>query len=169
MKTFREGELEFVFGDEWRAEQFDRLGVEWPRYVAPVDFIAERRDEIVLLEVKDPSASGAPSEARQQFARDMRTKELTHQRLAPKVRSSYGFLHLMARDTKPMRFVVAIGIENLSIEPVLLDQLADRLRNRVKKEGDEPWRREYVSACTVVSVLELGKAMPGCSARRVLD
>ena len=31
MTTFREGELERVFGDAWRAEHFDRPGVGWPR------------------------------------------------------------------------------------------------------------------------------------------
>ena len=169
MTTLREGELEFVFGDAWQAEQFDRPGVGWPQGIAPVDFIAEGRDEIVLLEVKDPSASRATSTQRRQFAHDMQTRTLTHERLVPKARSSYGFLHLMARDTKPMRFVVVIGIENLSIEPLLLEHLADRLRNRVKTEGPEPWQREYVSACTVVSAVELGKALPGCFARRILD
>ena len=71
MTTFREGELELVFGDDWRAEHFDRPGVGWPRGIAPVDFIAEGRDEIVLLEVKDPSASGATSDQWQRFVRDM--------------------------------------------------------------------------------------------------
>ena len=167
MTTFREGELEFVFGEAWRAEQFDRRGVGWPHGISPVDFIAEGGDEIVLLEVKDPSASRATSDQRRRFARDMQAKVLTHERLTPKARSSYGFLHLMARDTKPMRFVVAIGIENLSIQPLLLEHLADRLRHRVKREGPEPWKREYVFACTVVPVLELGKALPGCFARRI--
>ena len=73
----------------------------------------------------------------------------------------------MARDTKPMRFVVAVGIENLSLQPLLLEHLAERLRRRVKREGPEPWEREYVSACTIVPALDLGKALPGCSARRV--
>jgi len=31
MTTFREGGLELVFGDAWRAEHFDRPGVGWPR------------------------------------------------------------------------------------------------------------------------------------------
>ena len=167
MTTFREGELEVTFGDAWRAEHFDRPGVGWPRGIAPVDFIAEGRDEIVLLEVKDPSASGAPSDQRQRFVRDMQARVLTHEVLAPKARSSYGFLHLMARDTKPMRFVVAVGIECLSIQPLLLEHLAERLRRRVKREGPDPWKREYVSACTIVPALDLGRALPGCFARRV--
>jgi len=167
MTTFQEGELEFTFGNAWRAEQFDRPGVGWPKGVMPVDFIAEGRDEIVLLEVKDPSASGATLTEQQRFAHDMQTKALAHQGLVPKARSSYGFLHLMARDTKPMRFVVVIGIENLSIQPPLLEHLADRLRRRVKTEVSKPWKREYLSACTAVSVPDLEKALPGCSARRV--
>ena len=167
MTTFREGELEVTFGDAWRAEYFDRPDVGWPRGIAPVDFIAEGRDEIVLLEVKDPSASGATYDQRQRFVRDMRARVFTHDVLAPKARSSYGFLHLMARDTKPMRFVVAVGIERLPIQPVLLEHLAERLRRRVKREGPDPWKREYVSACTIVPASDLGKALPGCSARRV--
>ena len=167
MTTFREGELELVFGDAWRAEHFDRPGVGWPRGIAPVDFIAEGRDEIVLLEVKDPSASRATSDQRQRFVRDIQAKVFTHEVRAPKARSSYGFLHLMARDTKPMRFVVAVGIERLSLQPLLLEHLAERLRRRVKREGPDPWKREYVSACTIVPALDLGKALPGCSARRV--
>lgn len=167
MTTFREGELEFVFGDAWRAEHFDRAEVGWPKGVNPVDFVAEGRDEIVLLEVKDPSASGATSAQRQRFLRDMQARVLTHDVLAPKARSSYGFLHLMARDTKPMRFVVAVGIERLTLHPLLLEHLAERLRRRVKREGPDPWKREYVSACTVVPALDLGRALPGCSARRV--
>lgn len=168
MTTLREGEIEFVFGDAWRAEQFDRRDdVGWPKGISPVDFVVEGKDEIVLLEVKDPSAARATPDQRQRFAHDMQTKTLVHEKLVPKARSSYGFLHLMARDTKPMRFVVVIGIENLSIEPPLIEQLADRLRQRVKKEGLEPWKREYVVACTVVPPFDLGKALSGCSARRI--
>lgn len=120
-----------------------------------------------MLEVKDPSASGATSDQRQRFVRDMQARVLTHEVLVPKARSSYGFLHLMARDTKPMRFVVAVGIERLSLQPLLLEHLAERLRRRVKREGPNPWKRDYVSACTVVPALDLGRALPGCAARRV--
>ena len=167
MTTLREGEIEFVFGDAWRAEKFDRRGVRWPKGISPVDFVVEGKGEIVLLEVKDPSAARATPEQRQRFAQDMQTRTLVHEGLVPKARSSYGFLHLMARDTKPMRFVVVIGVESLSIEPLLIEQLADRLRRRVKTEAPEPWKREYVAACTVVPPPDLGKALPGCSARRI--
>lgn len=169
MSVFREGELEFAFGASWKAELFDRSGVSsWPPVdVRPVDFIAEGKNEIVLVEVKDPSASRVPHNNRQGFVDKMRTKELTHQELVPKARTTYGFLHLMARDAKPMRYVVVIGVERLSIEPPLLMQLTDRLKARLRNETGEAWKREYMSSCIVVSTEDLDKAMSGCSVRRL--
>ena len=97
----------------------------------------------------------------------MKSKELTHQELASKARTSYGFLHLMARDTKPMRYVVVIGTERLSIQPPLLRILADGLRAHLAQETDTAWKRQYLSECTVVSVEDLDKTLPGCSASRI--
>ena len=97
----------------------------------------------------------------------MESNELIYQELVPKARTSYGFLHLMARDTKRMRFVVVIGTENLSIQEVLLLTLTDRLRLRLAQETDTAWRRRYVANCMVVSVADFSKALKGCSARRI--
>ena len=166
MSILREGELEFAFGASWKAELFDQDGASWPQGMKPVDFIAEGENEIVLVEVKDPSASRAPDESRHGFVEKMRTRELTYQELAPKARTTYGFLHLMARDTKPMRYVVVIGIERLSIEPPLLMNLTDRLKARLRKESDEAWKREYMSSCIVVPVEKFGEALSGCSVKR---
>ncbi len=167
MTPFAEGELRFAFGDEWHAEHFDRPGASFPKGVSPVDFIAERADELVSVEVKDPSAAHAPAANRQNFVKKMKSKELTHEELAPKARTSYGFLHLMARDTKPMRYVVVIGTERLSLQPPLMAGLTDRLRDRLAQEADTPWKRTYISDCIVVSVEDVGKALPGCFASRV--
>ena len=166
MSVFCEGELEFTFGGTWQAEKFDQPGASWPKGIYPVDFIAEGPAELVLMEVKDPSASGVPAENRQDFIKKMQTKELIYEELVPKARSSYGFLHLMVRDTKPMRYVVVIGTENLSIQPGLLMQLTDRLKARLTQEANTAWKRKYISNCSVVSVANLGKALSGCSASR---
>lgn len=167
MNVFKEGELLFSFGSDWQAEQFDRPGASWPKGVSPVDFIAEGQAELVLVEVKDPSASGARAKNRQDFVKKMKTEELTHEELVPKARSSYSFLHLMARDHKPMRYVVVIGTENLSIQPALLMNLTTRLQARLSNETGMVWKRPYISRCIVVSVADLGKALSGCSARRI--
>jgi hypothetical protein len=65
-----------------------------------------------------------------------------------------------------MRYVVVIGTERLSIQPPLLRILADGLRARLAQETDTAWKRQYLSECTVVSVEDLGKTLPGCSASR---
>ena len=167
MNVLKEGELEFTFGGAWQAEKFDQPGASWPKGIAPVDFIAEGQAELVLMEVKDPSASAIPAQNRQDFIAKMQTKELIYEELVPKARSSYGFLHLMARDTKPMRYVVVIGTETLSIQPILLMHLTTRLRARLMQETNTAWKRQYISNCSVVSVADLGKALSGCSASRI--
>jgi hypothetical protein len=166
MTSFDEGELRFVFGDDWQAERYDGAEASHVMGVRPVDFIAEGSDELVLVEIKDPSAHGARDENRQVFIRKMQSKELTYQELVPKARTSYGYLHLMARDTKPMRYVVVIGIERLSIQEPLLLTLTDRLRARLEQETDTAWKRLYIAGCSVVSVAGFGKALSGCSASR---
>ena len=64
MTSFQEGELQLAFDDNWQLERFDRAGASFPKGVLPVDFIAERDDELVLVEIKDPSASRAPERNR---------------------------------------------------------------------------------------------------------
>ena len=166
MTVLAEGELRFTFGNEWQAARFDQSGASWPRGVSPVDFIAEGQSELVLVEIKDPSASTVPVANRQAFVRSMRTRELTDQ-LVPKARTSYGFLHLLARDEKPMRYVVVIGAERLSIQPALLMHLTDRVRADLRSEAGTTWKRKYVSDCIVVPIESVNKALSGCSARRI--
>ena len=166
MSTIREGELQFSFGPSWSVERFDPPGKTIPKHVSPVDFVLETANEIVLVEVKDPSASGVPSGNREEYVRRMQTNELTHSELVPKARTSYGFLHLMQRDTKSMRYVVVIGTDQLSIQPLLLLNLADRLRKRLAHEADQPWKRAYVRTCAVVSEADVGLVLEGCSALR---
>ena len=171
MSVFREGELEFAFGASWEAELFDQDGASWPQGMKPVDFIAEGENEIVLVEVKDPSALAGPGRKHDMKLRCKNADgalELTVSgHLAPKARTTYGFLHLMARDAKPMRYVVVIGIERLSIEPPLLMNLTDRLKARLRKEADEAWKREYMSSCIVVGIEDMDKALSGCSVKRL--
>ena len=167
MSILREGELEFAFGASWEAELFDQDGASWPQGMKPVDFIAEGEKDIVLVEVKDPSHSKAPDNERQKFIAKMRTEPWVHEHLVPKARTTYSFLHLMERDTKPMRYVVVIGIERLSIEPPLLMNLTDRLKARLRKEANEAWKREYMSSCIVVGIEDMDKALSGCSVKRL--
>ena len=165
MEVLQEGELRFTFGEDWAASRLDERGVPVPHGMAFVDFVAEGVNEIVLIEVKDPSASRI-EEGRRSFASRLAGQELVNEHLAPKARDSYTYLHLMRRDAKRMRLVVALGLDGMSVQEPLLMALNDRLRRRLQQEARQPWKREYMTSCLVVPIGKFGDALPGCTAVR---
>ncbi len=169
MTELVEGELCFSFPAHLEVEFFDRRGRSFPHGVRPVDFIVSDGKTLYQIEVKDPSCSQVPESERAGFLKKMRTRELTHEELVPKARGTYTYLHLMERDDRPMVYVVVIGIERLSIQPLLLMQLRDRLAARLRREADEPWKRVYLSDCVVITPADLGKVIPGASVRRTTE
>ncbi len=166
MEVLQESELLFTFGEDWIASRLDERGVPVPHGMAFVDFVVEGVDEIVLIEVKDPAASRI-EEGRRRFASRLAGRELVNEHLAPKARDSYTYLHLMRRDAKRMRLVVVLGIDGMSVQEPLLMTLNDRLRQRLRQEGREPWEREYMRSCIVVPIEKLGDAISGCTAVRI--
>ena len=165
MEILQEGQLLFTFGEDWTASRLDERGVPVPYGMAFVDFVVEGDNEIVLIEVKDPAASRI-EEGRRSFASRLAGQDLVNEHLAPKARDSYTYLHLMRRDTKRMRLVVALGVDGMSVQEPLLMTLNDRLCRRLRQEGQQPWEREYMKSCLVVPIGKLGDALPGCTAVR---
>ena len=60
----------------------------------------------------------------------------------------------MERDTKPLKYVVLIGLD--AYDPVqqkaLLTGFKDRLLADIRCETDTPWRRQHIADCVVLSV-----------------
>lgn len=167
MEVLQEGELQFTFGKDWTASKLDEQGVPVPHGMAFVDFVLEGDDEIVLMEVKDPAASRIEG-GKRSFAKRLAGEELVNEHLTPKARDSYTYLHLMRRDAKPMRFVLALGLNGMSVQEPLLMALNDRLRQRLRQEAQQPWKREYVTSCLVVPLGKIGEALPGCKVVRMV-
>jgi hypothetical protein len=147
-----EGELEFDFGRSGSCFRLDEQGVPLPVGMSFVDFVVEDGDRYLLVEVKDPSDRSLSEDERRDYANRLRGEELIHQKLTPKARDSYTYLHLMRMDSKPFVFVVVLGLEKLPIEPPLLIGFQDRLTARLRKEGQSPWKHEYIQGCVVVDV-----------------
>ncbi len=166
MSVIVEKELTFTFPAGMKVEHFDQPGVPLPAGIKPVDFVVDLGARLVLVEIKDPSHSLAPEKERAKFVRKMQSDQLTHTELAPKARTTYGYLHLMARDDRPMDYYVAIGTEHLSVQPPLLMHLTDRLRSRLRQEAAQPWVRQYIDHCMVVDVRDLPRLLPGVSVQR---
>lgn len=147
-----ERDLQFDFSGSIFCFRLDIQGTSQPYGMAFVDFVVEDKNRIYLIEVKDPSYASVPPEERTEFAKRLQSRKLINEELTPKARDSYAYLHLMEMDSKPMLFVVVIGLEKIPIDAVHLMTLQERLQMRLRKEADKPWKREYVQSCLVVNV-----------------
>lgn len=156
----REGEFEFDFSKSSSYLKLDDKNKRLPQSAKLVDFVVELRNELHLIEIKDPScapkkpdaaAQKAISEERERFVKKMQNDELIANELTPKARDSYCILHLMKRDQKPMFYTVLLGSKELTLDPALLMNFQERLSKRLQHEMDEPWARPYVEGCAVVT------------------
>jgi len=148
----QEGQLQFDFSGALAVRRVDRQqpGVPQPRRMKLVDFCVEEATRALLVEIKDPSDTNAKPENRAKFVRRMESDVLL-KTLLLKARDTYTFLHLMRKDGKPFTYVVAIGTDNVPIDAALVLDLQQRLRAKLRQETDQPWPRQYVSDCVVLT------------------
>ena len=151
MYRFKEGELVFQFHGAEKVEKLDEEGIPKPSGMKLVDFVVEEDTRTLLIEVKDPSARTVPGHQREKYAKKFNGNELISDQLVPKARGSYTYLHLMKRDSKPFLYVVVFGLERFPNEKALLMGFKDRLLQRIRNEGKEPWKRQYIKGCIVVT------------------
>jgi len=157
MKAYKaepNADLEFSFPDQLVWEELDRQGVKLPIQMKFVDLVIERDEDVLLVEIKDPSNTRAPADARKRYFKRLSDNSVLTQELTPKARGSYTFLHLMERDAKPFKYIVLIGLEAFdpAQQKALLTGFKDRLLADIRCETDTPWRREYIADCVVLSV-----------------
>ena len=147
-------DLEFSFPDELQWEELDRQGVRLPKGMSFVDLIIEREKDFLLIEIKDPSNSSAPEKERQKYLAKLSNNELINNELTPKIRDSYTYMHLMERDTKPIIYIVLLGLDAFDdvLQKGILTNFKDRLLQNICNECEQPWKRDYVKDCVVMSV-----------------
>lgn len=160
MNRFKEGELVFNFNGAQKVEKFDEPGVPKPTDMKLVDFVVEEGARTLLIEVKDPSHRGTPGKEREKYIRRITTNELINTELVPKARGAYTFLHLMARDSKRFLYIVIFGLDRFPNEKALLIGFKERLLQRIRHEGKEPWKRQYIYDCIVVDLDGWNKHFP---------
>jgi hypothetical protein len=164
----REAELEFDFSAARTVTKLDAMPTK-PEGMSLVDFVVEDGRYLVMLEIKDPSCKSKGFDdraqrnlerARAEFVRSIESDTLIAQKLVPKARDSYTWLHLMRRDSKPVLYVFLLGVAELALDPALLLGFKDRLLARLRKEATEPWARHYVADCLVLTEATWSKAFP---------
>ena len=150
MAVFQEENFEFDFGNA-TVEKLDKQGRKMPTGMSLVDFVIEEEDHTLLVEVKDPARGKDPLGQQRDYIKRMRQKPLVQKELTPKMRDSYCFLHLMRRDPKRCICVVLLGLDAEPFDVALLGPVKTRLLARLRQEAYEPWKREYVADCIVVT------------------
>jgi hypothetical protein len=161
-------ELLFNFPDNLNWSELDRQGVKLPVRMKFVDLVIERDDDILLVEIKDPSHSRSPDKERNAYLKRLSVNSVLTQELTPKARDSYLYLHLMERDKKPFKYVVLLGLEAFgpAIQKGLMGPFKGRLLADIREESFEAWKRKHIADCLVLSVESWNQSFPEWPLRR---
>jgi len=167
IKTDKNADLEFCLPDH--AIEFDKGGVTRAQGLSMVDFIIERDDDILLIEIKDPSNVKVPEAKRSEEYNKHKGDECLTKELVPKCRDTFTYLHLMEMDTKPLRYFVVIGIDAFSSQEqsALLSNYTQRLQVGIYNEADQPWKKQYITDSAVFSVEKWNQYFSSWQARRI--
>jgi len=171
MQTYRAektAELLFSFPDDLSWSELDKQGVKLPVRMKFVDLVIEREDDILLVEIKDPSHSRSQDKERNAYLKRLSDNSVLTQELTPKARDSYLYLHLMERDRKPFKYVVLLGLDAFApaIQKGLLGPFKGRLLADIREESFEAWKRKHIADCMVLSVETWNQNFPGWPLRR---
>ncbi len=172
MPTYRAeetAELLFNFPDELSWSELDRQGVKLPMHMKFVDLVIEREQDILLVEIKDPSHSRSRDKERNAYLKRLADNSLLSQELTPKARDSYLYLHLMERDHKPLTYVVLLGLDAFdpNVQKAVMTGFKDRLLASIREESFEAWRRKHIADCVVLSVESWNQRFPDWPLNRI--
>lgn len=147
-------DLEFSFPDDLIWQELDQQGVKLPKGMAFVDLVIERAEDVLLVEIKDPSHTRSPEKERNKYLKRLQDNSILTEELTPKVRDSYTYLHLMQRDDKPLKYIVLVGLDAFDdqMQKALLGNFKNRLLADIRCECAESWKRQHISDCAVMSV-----------------
>ncbi|CAB3821457.1 hypothetical protein LMG26854_01488 [Achromobacter aegrifaciens] len=171
MQTYRaeeNAELLFSFPDELIWSELDKQGVKLPVRMKFVDLVIERDQDILLVEIKDPSHTKSQDKDRNAYLKRLSDNSVLTQELTPKARDSYLYLHLMERDSKPFKYVVLLGLDAFDSDrqKALMFGFKDRLLTDIREESFEAWKRKHIADCVVLSVESWNQQFPEWQVRR---
>jgi hypothetical protein len=149
-----ESELNFLFPESLKWEELDEQGVPLPKGLALVDLVIERDEDILIVEIKDPSDTKAKEKQQKHYIKRLKEGSVITEELTPKARDSYTFLHLMERDNKDIKYIVILGLDAFddTVQKAVLSNFKDRLLGQIRKEAVMPWKRQYIKDCAVMTI-----------------
>lgn len=169
-KAEENAELEFNFTDGVEFNELDKQGLKLPVRMKFVDLVIERENDILLIEIKDPSHSKSPDKEKNSYLKRLSNNSVLAQELTPKARDSYIYLHLMEKDKKPFKYIVLIGLDafDSNKQKAILSGFKDRLMADIRCESFEAWKRKHISDCAVLSVDTWNEIFPDWPVTRIV-
>lgn len=166
-----ESELNFSFPNSLKWEELDKQGTVLPEGFALVDLVIERDEDILIVEIKDPSDTKAKDKQQKQYIKRLQDDSVITKELTPKARDSYTFLHLMERDTKDIKYIVLLGLDAFddSTQKAVLSNFKDRLLRNIRKESALPWKRNHIKDCAVMTIDTWNEKFESWQITRVLE
>lgn len=149
-----ESELNFSFPKSLKWEELDKRGNILPEGFSLVDLVIERDDDILIVEIKDPSDTKAKEKQQIQYIERLKNDSVITKELTPKARDSYTFLHLMERDNKDIKYIVLLGLDAFddTTQKAVLSNFKDRLLRNIRQESMTPWKKAHIKDCAVMTI-----------------
>lgn len=148
MNTIQEGDLIFDVTDSKNAEKFDDSAIPARQSTMKrVDFIIEKEDRFIFLEVKDPDMPRAvnPGKLKQELQSGNLVPEL-----AGKYRDSLLFAKLCeGYDDKPIDYIVLISMA--SLEDALILAKTDALKSAIPISHPK-WSQNAANSCMILKL-----------------
>lgn len=155
LKEIIEEELKFSFPSSTKIEKLDEKGKRIPKGLSLVDLLIEEEDKIFLVEIKDPFGDNVPNAKKEEEKKNYIEKQtVISEKLVPKIRDSYTFLHLMERDKKDLIYIVFLDFNKYEeqIDKNLIAVFNENLSFNIKKESDTAWKKEYLKSNIILSI-----------------
>jgi len=154
IKEFSENEIVSSFPEDLSKDKLDEQGKRIPVGMSLADLVINTDDYTYLIEIKDFSCSTASESRKKADLKLLQGDELISNKLTPKARDSYTFLHLMERVDRQIIYVVLLGLDG--VEPLnnktFLNIYKQKLIKNIRQEADEPWEKEHISDCIVCNL-----------------
>lgn len=121
-----------------------------------VDYIIERTDCFLFIELKDPQRPGIPSQDLHAFTQRFHSGKLAED-LKYKYRDSFLYEWSSGRANKPIDYLVLVALSNLTTAEMV--NRTDDLKRKLpmQKSNSIPWIRPFVRSCVVFNIAEWNK------------
>lgn len=161
-------DLSFKFPDGADAFVFDQMKPQLPNFhgideMARVDFIVELSNEILFIEVKDPSNPNARLEGIKKFYDSLNDNTLC-ENFAKKFMDSFVYRWAENKVTKPVHYLCLVTIDSEQLQ-----NLTDQIINKLPPIGIPVarWQRSFLQNCQVFNIETWNENFPKWPVSRI--